>query len=39
MKLIATLLLACICTACATNRPTKAGLYKNSRIPEFAKRK
>lgn len=39
MKLVAAFLLLCLCTACASNRPTKAGLYKHNRIPEFVKEK
>jgi len=39
MRLIIALLMACIVTACASNRPTKAGLYKHNSIPEFVKQK
>ncbi len=39
MRLIIILLAACIFTACASNRPTKAGMYKNNSIPEFVKQK
>ncbi len=39
MRLVIAFVCTCMLLSCASNRPTKAGLYKHTSIPEFAKKK